>query len=209
MVVFVKQLFRLGFGTISWSIKPQELSELKQDLEEFGTVDIKSYKSKFSLGNKIKHSEPCEITESNHVDFLLNDALVVQFTKRFFLFVGFLFDENAPEYKEKIENILARYKYYTQKTGWKFSRRWRLPPLILSGLSFSIALLYAYDILSTPTLLDTYSPEIVEQISPRALEVLSSQPADHTWDIVLAVLSFVLGWLWIFVFLHNRKMALQ
>lgn len=199
----MKRLLRLGYE-FSWDINSQELATLKQDLKEFGTVDMKFYKSKFS-GNKVTQSEPCEITESNHVDILLNDTVVARFSKRFLSFRGTFFDENIPENKEKIEYILAKNNYYTEMTAWKFSASFRFLPLILSVPSILLALLYLNKILSAPTRLDTFSPEVIESMSPEIIEILSSQPADHTVNIILTVLLSIAGCLGIFMFLHHRR----
>lgn len=199
----MKRLLRLGYE-FGWDINSQGLAALKQDLTEFGAVDMKFYKSEFS-GNKVTHSKPCEIAESNHVDVLLNDAVVAQFSKKFLSFRGTFFDENIPENKEKIEYVLAKNGYYTEMTAWKFSSSFRFIPLGFGVLNILLALLYLSEILSTPTRLDTFSPEVIESMSPEVIEILSSQPADHTVNIILTVLLFILGCVGIFMFLHHRR----
>ena len=142
---------------LGWDINMENLTQLKEDLEKLGAVDLKFHKSKFSLWStlfsfrsKIVHSEPSEAEKSNHVDIMLNENVIAQFTKRTQGFSGVLHEEKIPEnLREQTEDILSTHGYYTGKTAWKHARM--LPLLSLTGivLSFVIAFLALYLILSS------------------------------------------------------------
>jgi len=143
---------------LGWDINVENLTQLKEDLEKLGAVDLKFYESKFSLWStllsfrsKIVHSEPSEAEKSNHVDVLLNGNVVAQFMRRIQGFSGVLHEENIPEnLREQTEDLLSTHGYYTGKTAWKHARM--LPLLSLTGivLSFVISFLALCLILFSP-----------------------------------------------------------
>ena len=119
----MKRLIRTTLST--WKMNPKMVEKLKDSLEEVGTIDVTSYRSKFhflSGYSRIIHSEPSPLDESNHIDYLLNGVVVLQFFKGTFNIAGQLFEERIPlNMKERTEGILAAYGLYTG--GWHGSMR--------------------------------------------------------------------------------------
>ena len=143
---------------LGWDINVENLTQLKEDLEKLGAADLKFYKSKFSLWStlfsfrsKIVHSEPSEAEKSNHVDILLNASVITQFMRSIKGFSGVLHEENIPEnLREQAEDLLSTHGYYTGKTAWKRAPTLPLLFLTIIALSFVMAFLALYLILSPP-----------------------------------------------------------
>jgi len=89
----MKRLIRTTLST--WKMNPKMVEKLKDSLEEVGTIDVTSYRSKFHF---------------------------FQFFKGTFNIAGQLFEERIPlNMKERTEGILAAYGLYTG--GWHGSMR--------------------------------------------------------------------------------------
>ena len=123
--------------------------QLKRDLGELGIVQIFTYKSKFHPFREsavILKSESADIHESNHVEYLLDGKIAIQFFKRMWATLGVFSDQNfLPDTNEKIELILLKDGYYTSTTAWKYAP-WR--PLFLLSIPFIYILclgLYMFD----------------------------------------------------------------
>jgi hypothetical protein len=121
-------------------------TQLREDLEVLGVVDIFTYKSKFSLfreSNVILRSEPSDMNESNHVELFLNGKKAIQFFKRMWATLGLFSDQNFfPDLNEKIELILLKNGYYTGTTAWKYAP-WR-PLFILGAIFFYLLVMGVY-----------------------------------------------------------------
>jgi hypothetical protein len=157
------KLLLTNFG-LGWDIKPEKISMLKNDLRELGEINIKFYKSKFSLWStlfsiksEITYSEPSDADKSNHVVVLLNNRIIAQFTRRIQGFSGLLYEENIPEnLQEKAEEILSNHGYYTGKMAWKHARILPVLFLICIGLSFLLSSAYMYLLYSSPMQLNLF-----------------------------------------------------
>ena len=78
----MKRLIRTTLST--WKMNPKMVEKLKDSLKEVGTIDVTSYRSKFHFFygySRIIHSEPSSVDESNHIEYLLNGVVVLQFFK--------------------------------------------------------------------------------------------------------------------------------
>ncbi|MGD2247285.1 MAG: hypothetical protein PVF58_02690 [Candidatus Methanofastidiosia archaeon] len=114
------KLLSTNFGS-GWDINPEKISMLKNDLRKLGEIDIKFYKSKFSLWStlfsyksEIINSKPSDADKSNHVAILLNNRVIAQFMRRIQGFSGVLYEENIPENLQvKTEEILSNHGYYS------------------------------------------------------------------------------------------------
>ena len=115
--------------TKKMTISPIDISNimnLKSDFEKIGSVNIKTYNSKFSIlfpdWGKIIESKSSEMNKTNHIEFFLNEKKVIQFFKSLFGFSGYFLDQNFPyDLNNKIEMILVKNGYYTNRTAWKYA----------------------------------------------------------------------------------------
>ncbi len=153
----MKPIFKPTIEAVGWDINPEKIEKLKEDLEELGSIEVKFCKSKFFLIPKsnsiIKHAEPSESAESNHVQILLNNKTVAEFYRRSIGFAGIFFEENIPEgFEEKISNILGKHKYYTGKNSWKYFPLIPLAYILVIALFYMIACLQIFMVSSEPSL---------------------------------------------------------
>ena len=98
----------------------EEIEKLEKDLEALGSVDIRSYKSEFSrwsLENEIIHSELSTAGESNHVDIVLDDAVIIQLFERYSVLLGNLYEEDI------CENLQDRIEHIIRENGYKMSKK--------------------------------------------------------------------------------------
>lgn len=147
----MKRLIRTTLSI--WKMNPEMVEKLKDSLEEVGTINVTSYRSKFHIlsgHSRIIHSEPSPIGESNHIEYLLNGVVVLQFFKGTFNVAGRLFEERIPlNLKQRTEEILAAYGLYTGKMAWKHAP-W-IPLLFLSSAALALlcALIFTAEFLSS------------------------------------------------------------
>ncbi len=205
----MKLLFqKSGLG---WKINPQELDNLKNGLEKVGEIEFKFYKSKFSLSvrsffTEVAHSEPSDPSRSNHVDILLDGAVVAQFFRRRSGFSGTLYDEAIPRnLYNTVEDILSTHGYMTTR---KYRKQIRLilriiPIIIILSLLVSAVYLYKILVLSVP--IDRFSPRIVKIMSPEMAAYLSQRQISR-FDIFLAIIWFSIGILWILNYFRYKKL---
>lgn len=165
MGVIMKLIYKPTIEAVGWDINPEKIEKLKEDLEELGPIEVKFYKSKFFLISKsypiVKHAEPSEPAESNHVEILLNNKTVAEFYRRSVGFGGLLLDENIPEdLQERLEDILGSHKYYTGGSSWKHSPLTPLSHIVLIGLFYMLACATIALLSSEPSLstLDILTP---------------------------------------------------
>ncbi len=110
---------------------------VENDLEKLGSVDVVSYKSKFSLffpqRGGILQSKPSALSEGNHVEIALNGVVALQLFKTMWGFSGNFLSQNfSQNLEKKIEILLAKNGYYTREMAWKYAP-W-IPLILLSGM---------------------------------------------------------------------------
>lgn len=159
-----------------WDVTPERIEPLRKDLELLGTIDITYYTSTFarwSLENEVISSEPSDIHESNHVDILLDNKVIIQFFERKSVCSGMLYEENIPEgLQEKIEHILREHGYCLEN-----ARRLRrlaqinviLPFLAASFVLFGIAFMKLYFMHKYPS---PVTGDLFDFFFPRSLYIL-------------------------------------
>jgi hypothetical protein len=118
-----------------FGIDPKNVAKLKNDLKKAGSVDIEYYKTVFPPlfpeQRKIQKSEISQFDECNHIEILLNGTTIIQLFEGPWGFSGNFIDKPLSDpLKTKIEEILAKNKYYTGRMAWKYAP-WI--PLVLLG----------------------------------------------------------------------------
>ncbi|MGD2248235.1 MAG: hypothetical protein PVF58_07490 [Candidatus Methanofastidiosia archaeon] len=102
-----------------WNITPERVLTLKKGLEDaIGPITMNFYTSKFScsLDMDINGSHPSSIKESNHMDILFDDTVIIQLFETKSICSGILYDGNMSEnMKEKVEHVFQEQGYILRK----------------------------------------------------------------------------------------------
>lgn len=177
-----------------WKITPEIIEELKADLEALGPIQIRSYKSKFSYWSwehEATHSEPAQIDESNHVDILLDDKVIIQLCLKYSVCMGALFEENVPEnLREETERILKSHGYTIGKKA--NPRRERLFNQVGIILAFALAFLWTFKFL----ILRIGFMYKYRDVPPGLARHLFPDP--EFFDILFGALWLVIGIIWVY-----------
>lgn len=178
-----------------WKVTSEGIEKLKKDLEVLGSIEIRFYKSVFSrwsLENEIVHSEPSDVHESNHVDILLDDKIIIQLLERYTILQGTLYEERIPE------NLQARTEHILHENGYNIGkkvdpRRTRRSCQVFIILAFVLAFLWLFKFLVLRVLIYfMYVDEI-----PRVF-IKYFYPSPSFFDTVIGLMWLVCGIVWVY-----------
>ncbi|MGD2248922.1 MAG: hypothetical protein PVF58_11000 [Candidatus Methanofastidiosia archaeon] len=159
-----------------FGIDSKNVAKLKNDLKKVGSVDIEYYKTVFPPlfpeQRKIQKSEISQFDESNHIEILLNGTTIIQLFEGSWGFSGNFIDESLSDLsRAKIEEILAKNKYYTGRMAWKYAP-W-IPLVLLGAVAIGLlnAMYHLIEIFQSP---DAISHSIILMILYTICVILGS-----------------------------------
>jgi hypothetical protein len=197
VVVFLKGISRPIRESFlwRWDVTPERIDELRENLDELGSIEIKFYTSTFSRASlewEVTHADPSDVHESNHVDIFLDGTMIIQLLERKSVCLGTLFEENIPEgLQVKIENILRKLGYKVGKKENPHLKR-RLFQGV-AALSFVNAFVWTVGFL----LAREYLLRKFDDVFPREF-LKNFFPGLSIFNIVIGALWIVCGVIWIY-----------
>lgn len=190
--------FRLPFRKRfmhKWKVTPEEIENLKKDLEDLGSIEVQFYKSEFSrwsLENEVIHSEPSDVHQSNHVDILLDGAVIIQLLERYNALFGTLHEERIPvNLQDRAEHILSEKGYNVGKTEDPRRKRRLYKEVIF--LSLMVAFLWMFKFL---ILRVGYYFLYADEIPREVLKYIYPDPS--LFDTIMGILWLIIGIGWIY-----------